>query len=63
MPVDKHGTVKILPTPMTKPMGSNVKCLNFTITKAVVNIFAEVLHEGRGAIDKKHIKQDFRLKV
>ena len=38
-----------------------VKYLNFVINKAVVNIFAEILHAGRAAIDMKHIKGDFRL--
>ena len=43
------------------PKGSTVKYLNFAMTKAVVNIFAEILHAGREAIDMKHIKQDFSL--
>ena len=30
---------------------------------AIVNIFAEILHAGRAAIDMKHIKQDFSLKA
>ena len=38
-----------------------VKYLNFIITHAVVNIFAEILHAGRAAIDMKHIKGDFSL--
>ena len=42
---------------------SKVKYFNFTITKAIVNIFAEVLHAGRAAIDMKHIKRDFSLKA
>ena len=29
----------------------------------IVNIFAEILHAGRAAIDMKHIKQDFSLKA
>ena len=33
---------------------SKVKYLNFVITKAVVNIFAEILHAGRAAIFMKH---------
>ena len=38
-----------------------VKYLNFVINKAVVNIFAEILHAGRAALDMKHINGDFRL--
>ena len=38
-----------------------VKYLNFVINKAVVNIFAEILHADRAAIDIKHIKGDFSL--
>ena len=37
--------------------------LEFAIIKANVNIFGEILHAGRGAIDMKHIKQDFSLKA
>ena len=48
-------------TDLTPPKGSKVKHLNFAITKAVVNIFAEILHACRVAIDMKHIKQDFSL--
>ena len=48
---------------MTTPKGSKVNYLNFAITKAIVNIFAESLHAGRAAIDMKHIKQDFSLKA
>ena len=64
VPVGKHGSVKIVPHPfgptsVTPPKGSKVKFINFAITKAFVNIFAEILHAGRGAIDIKHIKQDF----
>ena len=59
MPVDKHGSVKAL----TPPKGSKVKYLNFAITKVIVNIFAEILHTGRAAIDMKHIKRDFSLKA
>ena len=29
----------------------------------IVNIFAEILHAGRAAIDMKHIKRDFSLKA
>ena len=47
VPVDEHGSVKILPHPFDPIY------LNFAITKAVVNIFAEILHAGRGAIDMK----------
>ena len=48
---------------MTPPKGSKVKYFNFTITKAIVNIFAEILHVGRAAIDLKHFKWDFGLKA
>ena len=51
------------PPPLTPPKGSKVKYLNFAITKAIVNIFAEILHTGRAAIDMKHIKRDFSLKA
>ena len=40
-----------------------MKYLDFAITKAVVNIFAEILQAGRAAIDMKHIKQYFSLKA
>ena len=43
--------------------GSKVKYLNFAITKAIVNILAEILHAGRSAIDMKHIKRDYSLKA
>ena len=49
--------------PLIPHKGSKVKHLNFAITKAVVNIFAEILHAGRKAIDLKHIKRDFILKA
>ena len=48
-------------SPLIPPKGSKVKYLNFAITKAVVNVFAEILHSYRGAIDMKHIKQDFTI--
>ena len=48
---------------MTPPKGSKVKYFNFSITEAIVDIFAEILHAGRAAIDMKHIKQDFSLKA
>ena len=56
---------KFYPTPLTPPNGSKVKYSNFAITKAVtvVNIFAEILHAGRGVIDMEHIKEDFSLKA
>ena len=64
MPVDKHGIVKVLPPPpLTPPKGSKVKYFNFTITKVIVNIFAEILHAGRAAIDMKQFKRNFSLKV
>ena len=51
------------PTPLTPTKRSKVKYLNFAIiTKAIVNIFPEILHAVREAIDMKHIKQDFGLK-
>ena len=40
VPVDKHGSVKVLPQPpLTPPKGPKVKYLNFAITKAIDNIF------------------------
>ena len=51
---------KFYPPPLTPPKGSKVKYLNFAITKAIVNIFAEILHTGRAAID---MKRDFSLKA
>ena len=57
---------KFYPTPFAPPKGSKVKYINFAITKAIINIFAiniEILHAGRAAIDKKHIKRDFSLKA
>ena len=54
---------KLYPTPFAPPKGSKVKFFNFAITKAIVNIFAEILHAGRAAIDMKHIKWDFSLKA
>ena len=55
-----HCSVKILPHPLGGVKGQT---LNFAIANSVVNIFAENLHAGRGAIDMKHIKQDFSLKA
>ena len=52
VPVDKHGSVIFYPTPLTPP---TVRYLNFAIIKAVVNIFAEILHAGREAKDMKYI--------
>ena len=43
VPVDKLSSFKILP----HPFGSEIKYLNFAITKAVVIFFAEILHAGR----------------
>ena len=64
MPVDKNGSVKVLPhPPLTPPKGSEVKYFNFSITKAIINIFSETLHAGRAAIDMKYIKWDFSLKA
>ena len=40
---------KFNPTHFEPPKGSKVKYLNFAITKAIVNIFSEVLHAGRAA--------------
>ena len=48
---------------MTPPKGSKVKYFNNAITKAIVNIFSEILHEDRAAIYMKHIKWDFSLKA
>ena len=52
---------KFYPTSFDPPKGSKVKYFNFAITKAIVNIFAEILHEGRAAIDIKHIKRNFEF--
>ena len=49
VPVDKHGSVKILPHPFDHTYGW-VKYLNFAITKVVVNTFAEILNADKGAI-------------
>ena len=40
-----------------------VKFLNFAITKAIVNILAEILQADRAAIDMKHIKRGCSLKA
>ena len=48
-------------THLTPLKVSKVIYLNFAISMAVVNIFAEIMHAGRGAIDMKHIKQDISL--
>ena len=48
---------------MTPPKGSKVKYFNFAITKAIVNIFAEILHAGRAAKAMNNIKRDFSLKA
>ena len=63
VPVDKHGSVSFTPPPLTPPRGSKIKYFNFAITKAIVNIFAEILQAGRAAIDMKHIRRDFSLKA
>ena len=60
LPVDKHGSVKVLSHPFK---GSKVKYFNFAKTQAIVNIFAEIYHAGRAAIDMKHIKRIFCLKT
>ena len=52
---------KFYPTPFDPTLGSKVKYLNFEITTAIVNIFAESLHAGRAAIFMKQIKGDFSL--
>ena len=43
--------------------GVKGQILNFVIMKAVVNIFADISHAGRAAIDTKRIKGDFSLNV
>ena len=63
MPVDKNAVSKFYPTHRTPPKWSKVKYLNFAITKAIINIFAEILYAGRAAIDMKRIKWDFNLKA
>ena len=57
MPVDQSFTTP----PLTPTKESKVKYLNFAIIKAIVNIFVEILHADRAAIDMKHIKRDFSL--
>ena len=42
--------------PLTPKTGSNVKNLNFAITKSVVNILTEISYADRSTIDMKHIK-------
>ena len=54
---------KFYSTPLTPPKGSKAKYFNFATTKAIVNIFAEILHAGRAAIGMKHIKRIFSLKA
>ena len=54
---------KFTPPPLTPPKGSKVKYFNFAITWAIVNIFAEILHAGRAAIDMKHIKRNYSLEA
>ena len=64
MHVAKHGSVQIYPTPFYHTLGVNVPIFKFRnnyFFKAIVNIFAEILHAGRAAIDMKHIKGDFSL--
>ena len=61
MHVAKHGSVQILPHPFDHTLGVNGQIFKFRKNKAVVNIFAEILHAGRAAIDMIHIKWDFSL--
>ena len=63
MAVSKFYPTQGVKAPLTPPKGSKVKYLNFAITKAIVNIFAGILHVGRAAIDMKHIKRDSSLKA
>ena len=51
------------PSSLTQLKGSKVKYFYFAITKAIVNIFAEMLHAGRAAIDMKHTIRDVSLKA
>ena len=59
MPVDKHGSAP----PSIPTKGSKVKYLNFAVTKAIVNIFYDILHAGKAAKDSQHTKRDFSLKA
>ena len=59
VPADKHGSVN----PLIPPKGAKTKYSNFAITKAVVNMFAKILHADRAAKDMKHIKRNFSLKA
>ena len=54
---------KFYPPPLTPPKGPKVRYLNLAISKPIVNIFAEILHAGRAAIDMKIIKRVFSLKA
>ena len=57
VPVDKHGSVKNFPQPLRAYRWSQRSNIKFSL-----NIFIEILHAGREAIDMKHIKQDYSLK-
>ena len=50
-------TCQVFSLNLTVPEVSNKHCL------LTFFIFAETLHEGRAAIDMKHIKRDFSLKA
>ena len=54
---------KFYPTPFDPTKGVKGQYLNIAITKAIVNIFAEILHADRAAIDMKHFKSDYSLKA
>ena len=43
VPVDKHGSVKVLPHPLWPHLRGQVKYLNFAITKAIGNTFCWTL--------------------
>ena len=53
-------------TSTLRPKGSGVTGLIFKFHNNLRQLsifFAEILHAGRGAIDIRHIKQDFSLKA
>ena len=56
-----HSSIPSVLPSVRLPKGSKVKYFNFAITKAIVNIFAEISHAGSTAIDMKYIKPNLSL--
>ena len=52
---------KFYSIPFDPTLGVKGQTFKFQNSKAIVNIFAEILHTGRAAIFMKHIKGDFSL--